>query len=131
MEFMNVKAFSETSKDLYEAVKEYSRNSKEDMEKLINKAFAMEVAKQSGMALPTDMSNKTEVKRYSENPMVKFFANQIRDVMIDMILPDVLMTGAVRYFADIKYTYFGDTIKFLRLVGDKEPQIFKRHLEQL
>ena len=65
MEFMNVKAFSETSKDLYEAVKEYSRNynnerkgikafsehSKEDMEKLINKAFAMEVAKQSGMAI--------------------------------------------------------------------------------
>ena len=126
MEFMNVKAFSETSKDLYEAVKEYSRNynnerkgvkafsdhSKEDMEKLINKAFAMEVAKQSGMALPTDMSNKTEVKRYSENPMVKFFANQIRDVMIDMILPDVLMTGAVRYFADIKYADLGDTIKF-------------------
>ena len=63
------------------------------MEKLINKAFAMEVAKQSGMALPSDMGNKTEVKRYSENPMVKFFANQIRDVMIDMILPDVLMTG--------------------------------------
>ena len=126
MEFMNVKAFSETSKDLYEAVKEYSRNynnerkgvkafsdhSKEDMEKLINKAFAMEVAKQSGMVLPTDMSNKTEVKRYSENPMVKFFANQIRDVMIDMILPDVLMTGAVRYFADIKYADLGDTIKF-------------------
>ena len=126
MEFMNVEAFSETSKDLYEAVKEYSRNynnerkgvkafsdhSKEDMEKLINKAFAMEVAKQSGMALPTDMSNKTEIKRYSENPMVKFFANQIRDVMIDMILPDVLMTGAVRYFADIKYADLGDTIKF-------------------
>ena len=126
MEFMNVKAFSAMSKDLYDAMKEYSRNfnnerkgvkafaehSKEEMGTLINKAFAMEVAKQSGMALPTDMSNKTEVKRYSENPMVKFFANQIRDVMIDMILPDVLMTGAVRYFADIKYADLGDTIKF-------------------
>ena len=126
MEFMNVKAFSAMSKDLYDAMKEYSRNfnnerkgvkafaehSKEEMGTLINKAFAMEVAKQSGMALPTDMSDKTEVKRYSENPMVKFFANQIRDVMIDMILPDVLMTGAVRYFADIKYADLGDTIKF-------------------
>lgn len=125
MEFMNVKMFSETSKDLYEAMKEYSRNfnnerkgvkafserSKEDMEKLINKAFAMEVAKQSGMALPEDMS-KTNVKRYAENPMVKYFANQIRDVMIDMILPDVLMTSSIRYFADIKYADLGDTIKF-------------------
>ena len=125
MEFMNVKAFSETSKDLYEAMKEYSRNfnnerkgvkafadhSKEEMGKLINKAFAMEVAKQSGMALPTDMS-KDSVRRYSANPMVKYFANQIRDIMIDMILPDVLMTGAVKYFADIKYADLGDTIKF-------------------
>ena len=125
MEFMNVKAFSETSKDLYEAMKEYSRNfnnerkgvkafadhSKEEMGELINKAFAMEVAKQSGMALPTDMS-KDSVRRYSANPMVKYFANQIRDIMIDMILPDVLMTGAVKYFADIKYADLGDTIKF-------------------
>lgn len=126
MEFMNVKAFSAMSKDLYDAMKEYSRNynnerkgvkafadhSKEDMGTLINKAFAMEVAKQSGMALPTDLTNKTEVKRYAGNPMVKYFANQIRDVMIDMILPDVLMTGAIRYFADIKYADLGDTIKF-------------------
>lgn len=126
MEFMNVKAFSAMSKDLYDAMKEYSRNfnnerkgvkafaehSKDEMGTLINKAFAMEVAKQSGMALPSDMGNKTEVKRYSENPMVKYFANQIRDVMIDMILPDVLMTGSVRYFADFKYADLGDTIKF-------------------
>lgn len=126
MEFMNVKAFSAMSKDLYDAMKEYSRNfnnerkgvkafaehSKDEMGTLINKAFAMEVAKQSGMALPSDMGNKTEVKRYAENPMVKYFANQIRDVMIDMILPDVLMTGSVRYFADFKYADLGDTIKF-------------------
>ena len=125
MEFMNVKMFAETSKDLYDAMKEYSRNfnnerkgikafsdhSKDEMEKLINKAFAMEVAKQSGMTLPEDMS-KTNVKRYAENPMVKYFANQIRDVMIDMILPDVLMNSAIRYFADIKYADLGDTIKF-------------------
>lgn len=124
MEFMNVKAFSATSKDLYEAMKEYSRNfcnerkgikafsehPKDEMGKLINKAFAAEVAKQSGCEFKAD--TKDEVRRYCSNPMVKFFANQIRDVMIDMILPDVLMTGTIRYFADIKYADLGDTIKF-------------------
>ena len=124
MEFMNVKAFSATSKDLYEAMKEYSRNfcnerkgikafsehPKDEMGKLINKAFAAEVAKQSGCEFKAN--TKDEVRRYCSNPMVKFFANQIRDVMIDMILPDVLMTSSIRYIADIKYADLGDTIKF-------------------
>jgi hypothetical protein len=125
MEFMNVKAFSETSKDLYEAMKSYSKNynderkgikafsehSKEEMGTLINKAFVMEVAKQSNTELPTDMS-RTNIQRYVSNPMVKYFANQIRDIMIDAILPDVLMTGTIRYIADIKSADLGDTIRF-------------------
>lgn len=124
MEFMNVKAFSATSKDLYEAMKEYSRNftderkgikafsthSKDEMGKLINKEFAAEVERLSGSKM--EGTSKDEIRRYTSNPMVKYFANQIRDVMIDMILPDVLMTGSVRYFADIKYADLGDTIKF-------------------
>ena len=107
MEFMNVKKFSECSKDLYDAMKAYSLNynnerkgikafsehSKEEMQKLINKAFAMEVAKQSGVALPVDMSDKTEIRRFANHPTVKYFANQIQDVMIDMILPETLLTG--------------------------------------
>ena len=94
MEFANVKAFAEMSKDLSEAMKAYALNynlqrkglkafadhSEEEQKKLINKAFAMEVAKQSGMELP-DLNNKTEVRRYAMNPMVRFFANQIQDVM--------------------------------------------------
>ena len=125
MEFANVKAFAEMSKDLYDAMKAYALNynlerkglkafadhSREEMNKLINKAFALEVAKQSGMALP-NLENKTEVKRYAMNPMVRFFANQIQDVMIDMILPETLMTGSLKYFADMKYADLGDTIKF-------------------
>ena len=126
MEFANVKAFSEMSKDLYDAMKAYSLNynnerkgikafsehSKEEMGKLINKAFAMEVSAQAGISLPEDMNNKTDVKRFAMNPMVKYFANQIQDVMIDMILPETLMTGSVRLFADMKFADLGDTIKF-------------------
>ena len=125
MEFANVKAFAEMSKDLSEAMKAYASNynlqrkglkafadhSEEEQKKLINKAFALEVAKQSGMELP-DLNNKTEVRRYAMNPMVRFFANQIQDVMIDMILPETLMTGSLKYFADMKFADLGDTIKF-------------------
>ena len=125
MEFANVKAFAEMSKDLSEAMKAYASNynlqrkglkafadhSEEEQKKLINKAFAIEVAKQSGMELP-DLNNKTEVRRYAMNPMVRFFANQIQDVMIDMILPETLMTGSLKYFADMKFADLGDTIKF-------------------
>ena len=125
MEFANVKAFAEMSKDLSEAMSAYAHNynlqrkglkafadhSEDEQKKLINKAFAMEVAKQSGMELP-DLNNKTEVRRYAMNPMVRFFANQIQDVMIDMILPETLMTGSLKYFADMKFADLGDTIKF-------------------
>ena len=125
MEFANVKAFAEMSKDLYDAMKTYALNynlqrkglkafadhSENEMAQLINKAFAHEVARQSGMELP-DLNNKTEVKRYAMNPMVRFFANQIQDVMIDMILPETLMTGSLKYFADMKFADLGDTIKF-------------------
>lgn len=125
MEFANVKAFSEMSKDLYDAMKAFSLNynnerkglvafsnhSRDEMKELINKAFALEISKQSGIALP-DMNNKTEVRRYSANPMVKFYANQIQEVMIDMILPETLMTGSLRYFADFKFADLGDSISF-------------------
>ena len=125
MEFANVKAFAEVSKDLYDAMKAFSLNynnerkglsaftdhSREEMAKCINKAFALEVAKQSGVELP-NLENKTEVRRFAANPMVRYFANQIQDVMIDMILPETLMTGSLRYFADIKNADLGDSIKF-------------------
>ena len=125
MEFANVKAFAEVSKDLYDAMKAFSLNynnerkglsaftdhSREEMAKCINKAFALEVAKQSGVELP-NLENKTEVRRFAMNPMVRYFANQIQDVMIDMILPETLMTGSLRYFADIKNADLGDSIKF-------------------
>ena len=125
MEFANVKAFAEVSKDLYDAMKAFSLNynnerkglvafsdhSREEMAKLINKAFALEVARQSGVELP-NLNDKTEVRRFAMNPMVKYFANQIQDVMIDMILPETLLTGSLKYFADMRNADLGDTIKF-------------------
>lgn len=125
MEFANVKAFAEVSKDLYDAMKAFSLNynnerkglvafsehSREEMAKLINKAFALEVSRQSGVELP-NLENKTEVRRFAMNPMVKYFANQIQDVMIDMVLPETLLTGSLKYFADMKYADLGDSIKF-------------------
>lgn len=126
MEFANVKTFAEMSKDLYEAMKAYSLNynlerkglkafsdhSRDEMNKSINKVFALEVAKQSNMPLPADLNNKTEVRRYASNPMVRYFANQIRDVMIDMVLPETLLTGSLKYFADMRFADLGDSITF-------------------
>lgn len=125
MEFTNVKSFAEHSADLCEAIKAYANecvnerkgvkafaeHSKEEMGKLVNKAFAQELVKQSGFALEDGM-DKTAIKRYSLNPQVKYFANEIRDVMVDAIMPIVLSNSSLRYITDIKYADLGDTIKF-------------------
>lgn len=125
MEFANVKAFAESSADLCEAIKTYATNctnerkgvvafadhSKEEMNALINKAFVNEVAKQSGVEF-AENANKTDIQRYCNNPMVKYFANQIQDVMVDAVFPIVLGASSLRYIADVKYADLGDTIKY-------------------
>ena len=123
MKFENVIAFSEQSKDLAEAMKEFARevlnerkglksfekHSREDMNKLINKAFSIELGKLTGSEVPTA---KNDIARYVTRTNVTEFANETRDVLIDMILPDVLMDSSLNYLADIKYADFGDSIKF-------------------
>lgn len=124
--FKTAKAFSEQSKDLADGIKAFAKDailerkgdirafsahSREEQNKLINKEFMAEVAKRSGYSLAEGASN-TEAMRYASNPMVKYFANQIKTEMIDMILPDVLMNGALRYIAEFKYADLGDTISF-------------------
>ena len=125
--FTDVKAFSKQNNDLAEAMKEYARNyinerkgltafaqhSEEEQGKLINKAFAEELEKQSGYKIPTgDKADKTALKRYSQNPLVKYFAEQIENVLIDMILPETLMNSSIRYFADFKFADLGESISF-------------------
>lgn len=126
MEFSNVKAFAEMSPDLYNAMKEYSRNwtmerkgvkafsikPREEMEEMINKEFALELTKQVGFGVEKFGPGKDAIKRYSNNTSVREFANAIKDNIIDMILPDVLMAGALPFIAEIKTADLGDTLKF-------------------
>lgn len=123
MDFQNVIMFSEQSKDLYESMKEFARetlnerkgvkafekHSKDEMKKLINKAFAAEVSRLSGQEIPTD---KNSIARFSTRSTIVEFADETRNVMIDAILPDVLNESALRYIADIQTADFGDAIKF-------------------
>ena len=126
IEFSNVKTFSAMSPDLYNAVKEYGRNCnleragklafsikpREEMEEMINKEFSLELTKQVGFGAEKFGEGKDALRRYSASSTVKEFANAIKDVMIDMILPDVLMSGALPYIAEIKTADLGDSIKF-------------------
>lgn len=125
MEFTNVKSFSAQSADLCEAIKgfanevvnerkglkAFTEHSREEMNILVNKAFAQEIAKQSGFSIE-ESADKTEIKRYSMNPQVKYFANEIRDVMIDAVLPTLISESSLRYITDVKFADLGDTIKF-------------------
>lgn len=129
MEFLNVKAFaseSDETRDLCEAIKKYSAevikerkginafadHTKDEMKTLINKQFAAVVAKKSGLALPSENATKMEIQRYAELPMVKAFAEQTRNIMIDAIIPDLLIESPLQYIADIQFADLGDTVKF-------------------
>lgn len=128
IEFSNVKMFSQASPDLYTATKEYARQftleragktafttrSKEDMETLINKEFALELSRQVGFGVERfgNPESKDALRKYSNSVFVKEFANAIQDNMIDMILPMVLMAGSLPYFSEIKMAELGDSIKF-------------------
>jgi len=127
IEFSNVMAFAQTSPDLYTATKEYARNcslerkgiasafsakSKEDMEDLINKEFAIELSEQVGYTSKKFGETKEAMRRYAGLTQVKEFANSIKDTMIDMILPEVLLSGALPFIAEIKTADLGDSIKF-------------------
>lgn len=126
--FSNVKTFSKESKDLAEAIKEYANNvmleqkgdvkafashSKDEMETLINKAFCDELAKHTG-AIPSidEKDGKTALQRFANRTTVKEFADEIRDTMIDAILPILIDNGAIKYFSEVKYADIGDSVTF-------------------
>ena len=126
IEFSNVRAFSEMSPDLYNATKKYGYEciaerkglkafesmKKEEMEELINKEFVSELEKQVGFGVKKFGETKDAVRRYAGTTAVKEFANAIKDNMIDMILPEVLLSGALPYIAEIKTAELGDSLKF-------------------
>jgi hypothetical protein len=122
--FGNVRKFSGQHVDLHAAMAEYSRNillqrsgvkafastSQNDMEKLINKEFALVVQSKAGVQFP-DANDASAMREMADHPLVKYFANAIRNTLVDMVLPDVLLTGSLGYFAEFRFAELGDTLK--------------------
>lgn len=119
-----VKKFAENSPELYTAMNVYCENflaergvkgkkfaetSVSDMNKAINKMFAEEIAKGTKMTVE-DFNGS--YKRYANNTNVKEFADAIRSYLLDMILPEVLTTGSLRYIADFRFADLGDSLSF-------------------
>lgn len=122
-ELSTVKKFGETSPELYKVFKDYadhvrstrgakgktfSDKSLDDKEKVINKLFAEEVAKRSKISVK---EYDGDIMHYSMNPVVKSFADAIKDQMIDMILPETLF-GSLGLIADIRFADWGDSLSF-------------------
>lgn len=125
VEYGRVKNFAQNSKKLYEAMKIYGENelaergvkgkkfaqqSKDDMEKAINIEYMNELKRRTGMSPEANFDGS--LQRFAKNPSVISMADDIRDYMIDMILPETLLTGSLRYFADFRFADLGDSMTF-------------------
>ena len=125
VEYTRIKKFAENSTDLYNAMKQYGEHclaergvagkkfsdvSKDVMEEAINKEFTQELHRRTGMT-PED-SFDGSLKRYAANSQVIEMADAIRDYMIDMLLPETLLTGPLRYIADFRFADLGDSMSF-------------------
>lgn len=114
----NVKKFAESSPDLFQSFKEYSEHingtkkfsdvSQGDMEKAINKEFLSEIENRTGITREGYLTDK----KWANNSQVVEMADAIRDFMIDMILPDTLMTSAMSKFCDFRFADLGDSMTF-------------------
>lgn len=118
-ESIKVKAFAESSPELYTMFKDYfehtqankgiqgkvfSAKSISDKETAINKAFCAELEKR----VPRQGLDDAH---YAQNAMVKSFADAIVDTLIDMILPETLLQS-VGLIADIRFVEWGDSANF-------------------
>ena len=125
IEYNTVKAFANASPDLYNAFKQYADDdmarrdvpgkslsgvSVDIMEKAINKEFALELERRTGYSVEKQFDGS--VQRYANNMVVREMADNIRDFLIDMVLPETLMNSAIRYFADFKFAPLGDSMSF-------------------
>ena len=125
VEYTRIKKFAENSPALYEAMKIYGEHclaergvvgkqfadkSKDVMESAINKEFMEELCRRTGMN-PEDNFDGS-LKRFANNAQVMQMADDIRDYMIDMLLPETLLTGSLRYFADFRFADLGDSMSF-------------------
>lgn len=86
--------------------KEYSLEEKANA---VNNAFVEEISKRSGYKLSDFDDSYT---RFGNNTTVKEFANSIVGHMIDMVLPETLITSPLNMIADFKFVGFGDSLTF-------------------
>ena len=125
VEYTRIKNFAENSKDLYDAMKQYgehclaergvagkkfSETPKDVMEEAINKEFTSELYRRTGMT--PDQNFDGSLRRFANHPSVMKMADDIRDYLIDMLLPETLLTGSLRYFADFRFADLGDSMTF-------------------
>lgn len=87
---------------------QFSNISLKDKEKVINELFKEELAKRTGMEIPTTIDG---ARRFAMNPNVIYYANEIIDQTIDMILPESLITS-IGMIADIRYGGLMETFQF-------------------
>lgn len=125
VEYTRIKNFAANSPKLYEAMKiygehclaergvagkQFSTESKDVMEEAINKEFMDELCRRTGMT-PDDNFDGS-MKRFANHPSVIKMADDIRDFLVDMLLPETLLTGSLRYFADFRFADLGDSMTF-------------------
>ena len=125
VEYTRIKKFAENSPNLYEAMKIYGEHclaergvagkqfaskSKDEMETAINKEYINELYRRTNMT--PDANFDGSLRRFANNSQVLEMADDIRDYMIDMLLPETLMTGSLRYFADFRFADLGDSMSF-------------------
>ncbi len=85
--------------------KEFTLSQKEEK---INKMFNAELSRRVGMEVPSTIDG---CLRFASNPNVKYFADEIIDQTIDMILPETLLQS-VGMIADIRFGGFLDSFSF-------------------
>lgn len=122
--YNSVKSFAENAPELFLAFQDYfnhkqaverkivglsfSEKSLSDKETVINKLFCEELTKRTGMEIPADHD---KLRRFATNSNVRYFADEIVDNLIDMILPESLMTS-IGLIADIRFGGFLDSFTF-------------------
>lgn len=76
-----------------------------DKETALNKLFAEEITKRTGMEVPSTFD---ECVHFAQHPNVLYFADQITRQTIDMILPETLIQS-IGMIADIRFGGFLDS----------------------
>lgn len=87
---------------------EYDSNvSLADKEEKMHDVLMSEIARVSGQTCPAGMS----AEQFAQNPMVKWAAFAIVDMMVDAILPETII-DSIGVYTDIRPVGFGETASF-------------------